>query len=118
MKKVAIVVLADTETHGDMGRLSNALETVKEFKTSNKEVKLLFDGAAVKWIGKLSDPNSKMNPMYKNVEEKITGVCGFCAKAFGVKEQIVKAGIPLIEEFEGHPSIQKLVEDDYQVITF
>lgn len=117
MEKVAIIVLADTETHGDMGRISNALETVKEFKESNKEVKLIFDGAGVKWIGKLSDPSSNMNAMYKSVEDKI-GVCGFCAQAFGVKEQVLKAGIPLVEEFEGHPSIKTLVEEDYQVITF
>lgn len=118
MKKVAIIVLADTETHGDMGRISNALEAVKDFKTSNKEIKLIFDGAGVKWIGKLADPNSKMNSSYKKIEDKISGVCSFCAGAFGVKEQVIKAGIPLLDEFEGHPSIQKLVEQDYQVITF
>lgn len=35
MSKVAIVVLADTETHGDMGRATNALETAKELKEAN-----------------------------------------------------------------------------------
>lgn len=30
MAKISVVVLADTETHGDLGRLANALATVKE----------------------------------------------------------------------------------------
>ncbi|HET8894893.1 MAG TPA: hypothetical protein VFM96_12425, partial [Gaiellaceae bacterium] len=32
MDKVAIVVLADTETHADLGRLVNALMTADEFR--------------------------------------------------------------------------------------
>jgi hypothetical protein len=32
MPKVAIVILADTETHESLGRVVNALEAVKEFK--------------------------------------------------------------------------------------
>ena len=39
MVKVAIVVLADTETPGDMGRVANALEAVKEFKEVKDEVR-------------------------------------------------------------------------------
>lgn len=45
MIKVAIVVLADTETHGDMARVSNALRAVQEFKENGDDVKLIFDGA-------------------------------------------------------------------------
>lgn len=118
MKKVAVIVLADTETHGDLGRVTNALETVKDLKKANNEVKLIFDGAGVKWIHKLSDPNSKMNATYKEIEDKISGACSFCANAFGVKQQVLKAGVSLLDEFEGHPSIAKLIADDYQVITF
>lgn len=31
LTKVGIVVLADTETHGDLGRIANALTSAKEF---------------------------------------------------------------------------------------
>ena len=50
MPKAAIVVLADTESHGDLGRLVNALEAVKEFKEAGDDVQLIFDGAGTKWI--------------------------------------------------------------------
>jgi hypothetical protein len=32
MTKVAVLVFADSETHADMGRMSNALAIVKEFR--------------------------------------------------------------------------------------
>jgi hypothetical protein len=50
MPKAAIIVLADTETHGDLGRVVNALEAVKELKEARDEVKLIFDGAGTQWI--------------------------------------------------------------------
>ena len=55
MPKAAIIVLADTETHGDLGRVVNALEAVKELKEAGDEVKLIFDGAGTQWIPKLSE---------------------------------------------------------------
>jgi hypothetical protein len=118
MIKVAIVVLADTETHADMGRIANALESAKEFKAANDEVQLIFDGAGTKWIPELAKPDHGLNRNYNSVKEKIAGACRFCAVAFGVKEGVQAAGIPLLGEFEGHPSLRKLVSQGYQVITF
>jgi len=37
---------------------------------------------------------------------------GFC------REEVQQSGIPLLGEFEGHPSIRKLVLQGYQIITF
>ncbi len=55
MASVALVVFADTETHADMGRVANALTAAKEFKDTNDEVALVFDGTGTRWIGELSD---------------------------------------------------------------
>ncbi len=48
----------------------------------------------------------------------LPGACRFCAAAFGVKEEVERSGIPLLGEYEGHPSIRKLVSQGYQIITF
>ena len=53
MPKVAIVVLADTDTHEGLGRVVNAMEAVKEFKDAHDDVQLIFDGAGPKWIPEL-----------------------------------------------------------------
>lgn len=118
MAKVAIVVLADTETHEGLGRVVNALEAVKEFKEAKDDVQLIFDGAGPKWIPELSKPDHKIHGLYESVKDRIAGACEFCAGAFGVKDKVVACGVKLAGDFEGHPSFRKLVSEGYQVITF
>lgn len=118
MVKVAIVVLADTETHGDMGRVANALEAVKEFKEAKDDIKLIFDGAGTKWISELANPDHPLHGLFASVKDKIAGACKFCAVAFGAKEGVQAGGIPVLGEYDGHPSFKKLVSQGYQVITF
>ncbi len=50
------------------------------------------------------------------MRDKVGGACSYCAASFGAKEDVHASDIPLLEEYEGHPSIQKLVAQDYQVI--
>lgn len=118
MNKVAIIVLADTESHGDLGRVVNALEGVKEFKAAGDDVTLIFDGAGVKWIKELSNPDHKAAPLFAAVKDKVAGACEFCAGAFGVKQATLAAGVKLLGDHEGHPSFRTLVSGGYQVITF
>ena len=118
MAKVAIVVLADTETHEGLGRVVNALEAVKEFKDGHDDVQLIFDGAGTKWIPELGKPDHKLHELYTAVKDRISGACEFCSGAFGVKDKVVACGVKLAGEYEGHPSFKKLVSQGYQVITF
>lgn len=118
MAKISAVVLAGTEAHSDLGRVLNALELVKEAAESGDEVELVFDGAGVQWVAELSDPEHDLHPVYKAVEAHISGACEFCANAFEVKEQVKQADIPLLSEFEGHPSIRQRVADGFEVVTF
>jgi hypothetical protein len=116
--KAAIVVLADTETHEALGRVVNALETVKEFKDNGEDVQLIFDGAGAKWVVELANPDHKAHNLYAAVRDKVSGVCEFCAAAFGVTDQVKACGAPLAGEFEGHPSFRTLLRQGYHVITF
>lgn len=118
MAKIAVVVLADRETHADMGRIANALELAKEGKENADEVKLIFDGAGTRWIPALEDSQHMLHKSYQSVRELITGACAFCAVAFEVKAEIEKAGIKLLSEYEGHPSLRKLIVDGYSIVTF
>ena len=67
MAKISVVILADSETHGDMGRVANALALVKEAKEAGDEVELIFDGAGVTWVPVLSDADHDLHPMYQSV---------------------------------------------------
>jgi hypothetical protein len=118
MAKVAIVVLAGTETHEGLGRVVNALEAVKEFKEAQDDVKLIFDGAGSAWAPELAKRDHKANRLFAAVRDRVSGVCAYCAGAFGVKGEVQACDVRLLGEYEGHPSFRNLVAAGYQVITF
>jgi len=118
MQKVAVVILADIETHEAAGRITNALATAKELQENQDEVKIIFDGAAARWIPELEDENHKMHPLFKAVKGNVAGACKFCAKAFGVINEISKTDVPLLDDYEEHPSLRNYIVDGYQIVTF
>lgn len=118
MSKIAVVVLADTESHADHGRFTNAIELAKEAKEEGDQVQVIFDGAGTRWIPMVTQGNGPMQKMFASVKEVVTGACAFCAAAFEVKEAIEKTDVPLLAEYEGHPSLRRLIADGYTVVTF
>ena len=118
MAKIAVVVLADAESHADMGRLANALETAKEAKEAGDSVQIIFDGAGTRWIPALENSEHRLHSLYRAIRDVISGACAFCAAAFEVKDEVKQSGIPLLSDYEGHPSLRTLVVEGYSVITF
>lgn len=118
MPKIAIVVLADTETHGDLGRATNALQVAREFKQAGDPVQIVFDGAGTKWVAALSDPDHRQHRLWKEVRDNVAGACQYCARAFGVRDDVENAGVALLDDHAGHPSLRAYVLRDYQVLTF
>ena len=118
MEKVAVVVLAGRETRADEARTANALTVVNEFKEAGDEVTLIFSGAGTRWIGELSGSDHPLSNAFGMVKDKVAGACSACAASFGVEEEVQASGIPLVEEYKGHPSLKRLVSEGYRVITF
>lgn len=118
MSKVAIFILADTETHEGLGRAVNALEAAKELKEAKSDVRVIFDGAGTKWVGELAKPEHRVHGLFAAVREQVSGACSFCAGAFGASEGVKASGVPFLSEYDGHPSIAKLISSGYQIITF
>jgi hypothetical protein len=86
MPKAAILLLADTETHGDLGRAANALTTVREFADNGDDVTLIFDGAGTRWAAEIANEDHRLHPDYAAIRDKVAGACRFCAGAFEVRE--------------------------------
>ena len=118
MAKIAVVVLADADSHAYIGRLANSLETAKEAKEAGDSVKVIFDGAGTRWVPVLENTEHPLHSLYKATRDVISGACAFCSAAFEVKDQVKQAGIPLLSDYEGHPSLRNLVTEGYSVITF
>src|SRR5919197_53450 len=104
MPKAALVVFAGTEGREGIGRVANALVTAKEFKETGDEVTIVFDGAGTPWIGTLADPSHRYHGAFEEVRDRIAGACSCCAGRYGVRDQVEQAGIPLLDEYEQHPS--------------
>lgn len=115
--KAAIIVLADTESHADLGRVVNALQTAKEFDEAGDELVLLFDGAGTGWIPELEDEDHDAHPLYESLKDSVR-VCDYCADAFHVDGAVDDSDVERVAEFEGHPSVRSLVADGYEVITY
>lgn len=118
MNKIAVVVLAEVVEHSDLARVVNALETVKEFKEAGDDVEIVFDGGGTVAAVALANPEFRSHRLYAAVQDKVSGVCGFCARAFGVYDQAVALNLPILEEYDKHPSLRTRVNNGYQVITF
>ncbi|SRR6056297_676506 len=118
MTKLTIVIFSDTETMEALGKVSNALILALEAKEKGDDLKIIFEGAGTKWIGMLEQSDHKLHNLYLNIKNTITGACSFCSKAFGVKNQVVKADIPLLDEYKDHPSLRSLVILGYHILNF
>lgn len=117
MAKAAIVVLAGTETHSELGRVVNGMQAAKEFADANDEVKLIFDGAGTQWIPELEDEEHDYHALYASLSEYVYA-CEYCSNAFGVDEAVEESSAQSLSDYEGHPSIRDLVDDDFEIITF
>lgn len=118
MAKAAAVVFADTGSPEGLGRVVNALTTAQEFKEAGDEVVVVFDGAGTKWIAELSREDHKYHQLFEDVRDVLAGACSYCANAYGVKEAVENAGVQLLEEYKGHPSLRNLVTEGYEIVTF
>ncbi|AGB31418.1 hypothetical protein C488_00362 [Natrinema pellirubrum DSM 15624] len=118
MTNAAIVILAGTESHSDLGRLVNGLEAAREFAENlEDDLELIFDGAGTQWIPELEDEDHDYHDLYRSVSDE-AAACDYCAGAFGVEDAVNDAGVVTVDDNEGHPSIRSLVDDDYEIITF
>lgn len=116
--KVAAFVFADTGTNEGLGRVVNAMITVKELKQSGNEARLYFDGTGTKWPDELSKNEHIAHQLYESVKASVSGACLFCATAFGAKASVQECKVKLIDEFEQHISVRKLLSDGFQLMNF
>jgi hypothetical protein len=117
MSKIGIFVHA---TEDEIGRAVHSLVYTQELHEAGHEVKLIFDGQGVLWIGRFEEEGHTANPLYKAVKKLgVIEACEHCAIAFGVKESAEQSNIAFSQDRvkDGHTSISKLIGEGYQVIT-
>lgn len=116
--KIAIILQADTSSHEGMARAFHSLLYAKELKENNLKVKLIFDGAGTKWIEEFLKNDNPMNKIFLEVKDSvICEACDYCVDAFKAnREKISESKITFGSEYQRHPSLLKLIKEDYQII--
>lgn len=118
MAKAVIVIFAEMDSHQDMARVVNALEVAREFKEAGDDVQIIFDGGGTVAAVTVADPTHKLHSLYAAVEDKVAGICRYCARAFEVYEKAEALNLPMLSEYRQHPSIRTRVVDGYTVLIF
>ncbi|MBI1367116.1 MAG: hypothetical protein GC162_00530 [Planctomycetes bacterium] len=118
MRKIAIVLLADTVSTADIGRMVSALTAAEEFIEAGDEVEIMFDGAGTKWPIELSMPMHGRHELFNFLRDRIMGVCASCAEAYGMKHYLENLDLPLADEHRGHISLRSLAARGFTILTF
>lgn len=116
--KVAVIVLADTETHEDLARVVNGMVALLECKEAGDQTTLIFDGAGTRRPAELDKPDHRAHELWEKVRDQVAGACDYCAEAFESTHAVQDAGVKLLDEYRRHPSIRSLLADGYHVLTF
>ncbi len=91
--------------------LMNALQ----LDEAGYEVRVIFEGAAVKLPSVLEKEDNKL---YLRAKEKglLAGICYACSVQLAVLEENEKTGLPLLKDMNGHAGVLPFVNDEYEVV--
>ncbi|MEO4004398.1 DsrE family protein [Flavobacterium sp. CAU 1735] len=121
MKKTAIIILSDPKAGSEeaLGRVFNALASAYEFKHEGDDVKIIFQGAGIRWPEHLEKPEHPVNALYKEVKDHVHGLSKGCVAVFGTEI----SGYELLNDnavpgTPGLPSFVNLKKEGYDILIF
>jgi hypothetical protein len=117
VQKIAVVIYSNLDGAGKSA-VYRALMFVEELLRSGDDVALVFDGAGSSALADVIKPDSSLHRAWTQAAPALRGVCGYCAKAYEVKDELVSAGMPMLVDDRGHASLRALLLEDRQIITF
>jgi len=115
MKKIAIFAF-----NGEAMCFAHALLNANDLFEKGYDVKLIIEGSATKQIQELSDPKKPFAKLYEKIKKKglIDCVCKACANVMGVISFVEEQKLPLGDDLKGHPSVEKYINQGYEIVTF
>ena len=115
--KVAIVIYSNV-TEEAQSRAYRAFGFAAELLAAGDDVTIVFDGGGSATLAAVLNPKHDLHRSWSKVAPALRGVCGYCAKAYGVQEVLKAAGIPFLTEDRGHASLRALLGEGRQIVTF
>lgn len=117
MHRIGVVIYSNV-TQEAPSRAYRALGFVAELLKAGDDVALVFDGGGSATLAAILDPAHDLHRAWKKAAPALRGVCGYCAKAYGVHAELAEADVAMLTEDHGHASLRALLEEGRQIVTF
>jgi predicted peroxiredoxin len=115
--RIAVVIYSNV-TDEAQSRAYRALGFVAELLAHGDDVTLVFDGGGSATLAAVLETNHDLHAIWRKAAPALRGVCGYCARAYGVAEVLKEAGIPFLVDDRGHASLRALLAEGRQIVTF
>jgi hypothetical protein len=98
----------------------HVLLTTLDMQARGFEAGIVLEGAATKLVAVLETAGHPLNALYVRAKEQglLHGACRACSLKMGALEQVQAAGLPLLDDMNGHPGMAGYMERGYTVLTF
>lgn len=106
--------------NGDPMCFIHVLLNALDMHAAGHEVRIVMEGASVALPPALVKPEHPLAKLFAKVCEAglLDGACKACSVKLGVAAEVEAAGVALIGDMNGHPSMRSYMEAGWQVITF
>ncbi|BDQ37397.1 hypothetical protein SYK_17570 [Pseudodesulfovibrio nedwellii] len=106
--------------NGELMCFVHVLLNALDMKEKGEDTIIVFEGASVTLIPELEKKENPFSTLYFKAKDAglIDGACKACSAKLGVLDAVKEAGIELIGDMAGHPSIAEYQKKGYTIITF
>jgi len=106
--------------NGELMCFVHVLLNALDMKEKGKEAIIVFEGSAVTLVPELEKPENPFHALYQKAKEAglIEGACKACSSKLGVLDAVKSAGLPLLDDMSGHPSMAAYIDRGYTILTF
>ncbi|MBC7217730.1 MAG: cytoplasmic protein [Candidatus Caldatribacterium sp.] len=113
MEKVVLFVFRDEEMC-----FVHVLLYALDYAASGKTFGIVFEGRATRLVPLLAGKDHPLHELYEKVKVQggIAGACRACSAKMGVLEDVMREGIPVLDELNGHPSVRRFLEAGYTIL--
>ena len=115
MKKIALIAY-----DGELTCFAHVMLYALDFNSKGYDVKVVIEGAATRLIAELVRPEAPFANLFREMLAKdlLACICEACSVKMGTFSVAQDQGLPIDGEMKGHPSLERFVSEDFNIITF
>ena len=116
VRKFAIFVHADKT---QLARIVHGFWYADQLREKGFPAEIVFDGAGTQGLALLLEPGHKYGHLVAEAQQTgvLKGACPYCARAYQVDVRLADAGIPFLDDRDGHPDISRYAAEGFEIIT-